>query len=194
LKNVVFITIYKKHEKRFSMSKDKKEKHHHEHHRCGVRESENEAAENEAANPTAQADEWKDKALRAMAEAENAKRRAELDAKSAIEWSIAKFAADMLPLADNLALALKAAQGKADESVLAGLRALSEQFDAALSKNGIRRIKTVGEKLNPAEHCAVSQVECGGLEDGAVAEELLAGYKIGERVIREAMVAVAKKQ
>jgi molecular chaperone GrpE len=174
------------------MNKDKKEKHHDEHRRIREHESGCAGTEGESAKLRAQADEWKDKALRALAEAENAKRRAELDAKSSIEWSIAKFAADMLPLADNLALALKAADGKADESVLAGLRALAEQFDAALSKNGIRRIKTVGEKLNPAEHCAVSQIEDCKFEDGVCAEELLAGYKIGDKVIREAMVSVAK--
>lgn len=151
------------------------------------------SAKDDAAHYRKEAEEWKDKALRAFAEASNAKRRAEIDAKSVIERNISCFALDMLPLADNLALAVKSMEGKADEVALSGLRSILEQFTGALAKNGITRLKCVGKKLNPAEHRAVTQIASDKLEDGVVAEELLAGYKIGDRVIREAVVAVAKK-
>ncbi|MDR2098928.1 MAG: nucleotide exchange factor GrpE [Rickettsiales bacterium] len=141
----------------------------------------------------AQLAEWRDKALRAMAEAENTKRIAATDAKNTVEYAISKFALDMIPFADSIALAIQSMKGKAGEDALAGLSAIARQFEDALARNNIVKIKTVGEKLNPLEHRAITQVASDKFEDGMVALELQPGYKIGDKVIREAMVAVAKK-
>ena len=138
---------------------------------------------------------WQEKYIRTVADCENAKRRAEIDAKNMVDYKIAQFAKDMLPLADNIALALSSMEGKVDDSILEGLKSIQAGFINALEKNNICKIKTVGEKLNPQEHCVVMQVDDGDVEDGMVARELQAGYKLGDKVIREAMVATknAKK-
>ena len=138
---------------------------------------------------------WQEKYIRTVADCENAKRRAEIDAKNMVDYKIAQFAKDMLPLADNIALALSSMEGKVDDSILEGLKSIQAGFINALEKNNICKIKTVGEKLNPQEHCVVMQVDDGDVEDGMVAHELQAGYKLGDKVIREAMVATknAKK-
>ena len=138
---------------------------------------------------------WQDRYVRTLADCENAKRRAEIDAKNMIDYKISQFAKDILPLADNISLALASIEGKVDNSVLDGLKSIQDLFISSMEKNGIVKIKTVGEKLNPKEHCVVMQVEDPQLDEGVVAKELQAGYKLGDKVIREAMVAVnnAKK-
>ena len=142
-------------------------------------------------NLKSQLDEWQNKYLRAYADAENAKRRAEIDAKNMVDYKVSAFARDMIPLADNLSLAIGAMQGKVDENTLVGIRAIQDNFVKALEKNGIVKIATVGVKLNPLEHRVVAQVESDEPVD-TIVQELQAGYKIGDKVIREAMVATAK--
>jgi molecular chaperone GrpE len=139
----------------------------------------------------AELDDWKDKFLRALADCENEKRRTMLDARNLVEGRVSEFALAMLPLADNLKIALDSLRGKADGGVLEGFEAIARQFDEALAKSGIERIKTVGEKLDPSLHQAVAQDECG-LPSGTVSRELAAGYCMNGRTIREAMVATAK--
>lgn len=138
---------------------------------------------------------WQDRYVRTLADCENAKRRAEIDAKNMIDYKISQFAKDILPLADNISLALASIEGKVDNSVLDGLKSIQDLFISSMEKNGIVKIKTVGEKLNPKEHCVVMQVEDPQFDEGVVAKELQAGYKLGDKVIREAMVVVnnAKK-
>ena len=142
-------------------------------------------------NLNAQLDEWKNKYLRAYADAENAKRIAEIDAKNLVDYRISNFAKDMIPLADNLSLAIASIKDSVDENVLMGLKSIEENFINALKKNGITKIETIGKKLNPAEHRVVSQIESDAEQDSVV-QEFQAGYKLGDKVIREAMVATAK--
>ena len=142
-------------------------------------------------NLKAQLAEWQNKYLRAYADAENTKRRAEIDAKNLVDYKVSAFAKDMIPLSDNISLALSSMQGKVDENILVGLRAIQDNFLNALEKNGISKIKTLGEKLNPLEHRVVTQIESDEPVD-TIVQELQAGYKIGDKVIREAMVATAK--
>ncbi|MDR3126416.1 MAG: nucleotide exchange factor GrpE [Rickettsiales bacterium] len=139
----------------------------------------------------AELDDWKDRFLRSLAECENEKRRTMLDARNLVDSRVAEFALAMLPLADNLKIALDSIRGKADEGVLEGLEAIARQFGDALAKSGIERIKTVGEKLDPSLHQAVAQ-EDSPLPSGTVVRELAAGYCLNGRAIREAMVATAK--
>lgn len=170
---------------------------HHEHHcndcgegvECPANGCEKEFDKIE--NLKAEVASWQEKYIRTLADCENAKRRADIDAKNMVDYKIAKFAKDMLPLADNIALALASIEGKVDSSVIEGLKSIQSGFISALEKNNICKIKTVGEKLNPQEHCVVMQVDDPKVEEGVVARELQAGYKLGDKVIREAMVATS---
>lgn len=138
-----------------------------------------------------QLNEWQNKYLLAYADAENAKRRAEIDAKNMVDYKISNFAKDMIPLADNLALAISSIKDSVDPSVLEGLQAIENNFTNALRKNGIEKIETIGKPLNPMEHRVVTQIESDA-EENSIVQEFQAGYKIGDKVIREAMVATAK--
>lgn len=150
-----------------------------------------EAENDQIANLKAEISSWQERYLRTMADCENTKRRAEIDAKNMVDYKVSKFAKDMLPLADNLSLALASMEGKVDENILNGLKSIQDSFISALEKNGICKIPTVGEPLNPAQHCVVMQVDDPDAKEGTVARELQAGYKLGDKVIREAMVATA---
>lgn len=149
-----------------------------------------EKEKDEISNLKAQLAEWQNRYLRAYADAENTKRRADIDAKNLLDYKISAFAKDMIPMADNLALAIASVQNKVDENVIVGLKAVLDGFVSALKNNGILKIETVGKKFNPAEHRVVSQKESDS-EEGIVLEEMQAGYKIGDKVIREAMVVVS---
>jgi molecular chaperone GrpE len=136
-------------------------------------------------------DEWKDKFLRTLADCENEKRRAMLDAQNLVDGRVADFALSVLPLADNLNIALDSLRGRVDAGVLEGFVAIARQFEDALAKNGISRIRTVGERLDPSLHQVVAQEE-SDLPSGTVVRELAAGYCMSGRAIREAVVATAK--
>lgn len=138
-----------------------------------------------------QLNEWQNKYLLAYADAENAKRRAEIDAKNMIDYKISNFAKDMIPLADNLSLALSSIKDSVEPNILEGLQAIETNFINALKKNGIEKIETIGKPLNPTEHRVVAQIESDEPLDSII-QEFQAGYKIGDKIIREAMVATAK--
>ena len=142
-------------------------------------------------NLTNQLEEWKNKYLRAYADAENSKRRAEIDAKNLVDYKVSNFARDMLPLFDNLSLAIASIKDSVDENVLTGLKAVMSNFETSLKKNGIAKIETIGKTFNPAEHRVVSQIESDA-EPNSIIEEFQSGWKLGDKVIREAMVATAK--
>lgn len=127
-----------------------------------------------------------DKYLRAMAELENSRRRAGLDAESVARSRAMSVAENFLPLVDAIGAAL--AHSPADK----GLAALAAAADGALAKTGIVRIEAAGQKLNPQFHNAVSVAENAGAESGVITEELQPGYMFGDTVLRPAMVVVAK--
>ena len=129
--------------------------------------------------------ELNDKYLRAMAELENIRRRAAIDSESAARARAASIAEKFLPLVDAINAA--AAHLPDDE----GIKALVSAAESALEKIGIVKIETVGQKLNPMFHNAVSVVESYAGADVIVAE-LVPGYIFGEAVLRPAMVIVGK--
>lgn len=153
-------------------------------------EAENDKIENLKAEITS----WQERYLRTMADCENSKRRYEIDAKNMVDYKISQFAKDMLPLADNLSLAIASMEGKVDENILSGLKSIQDSFTSALLKNGICKIPTVGNPLNPTEHCVVMQVDDPNVPEGSIAKELQSGYKLGDKVIREAMVATSNSK
>lgn len=141
----------------------------------------------------------KDKFLRAFAEAENVRRRADKEIQDARTYGIASFARDVLNVADDLARALgsvdEAAKATADGSfkaLLDGLELTERGLVKALEKHGIRKIEPKGEKFDPNLHQAMFEVPDPSVPNGTVVQVAQAGYVIGERVLRPAMVGVAR--
>lgn len=147
----------------------------------------------------AQVAELRDRFLRAVAEAENVRKRAERDVADERVYGITGFARDILVVADNLARTLDAVAAEARSSAEGPLKALLEgveltdrELQKALAKNGIRRIDPQGEKFDPNFHQAVFEVPDASVPAGMVAQVIQPGYAIGSRVLRPAMVGVSK--
>jgi molecular chaperone GrpE len=141
----------------------------------------------------------KDRMLRTMAEMENLRRRTERELSDTRQYAVANFARDMLTVSDNLRRALEAVPAESRGDVDPVLAALIEGVEVTerglaqtLQKFGIRPIDPKGEKFDPAHHQAMFEVDNPDLPSGTVAEVVQTGYVIGERVLRPALVAVAK--
>jgi molecular chaperone GrpE len=145
----------------------------------------------------AELSEAKDRLLRALAEQENVRRRAERERAEAIKFAASDIVRDLLPAIDNLRRAIESTpQGKVpDEAVLkllAGVEATEQGLLEALEKHGIRRINPLGEIFDPAQHQAMLEVTDPTRPAGTVAEVLQPGYLHHDRLLRPAMVSVAK--
>ncbi len=139
---------------------------------------------------TTERDAERDRALRMAAEAENTRRRLERDKADAVQYAAAGFARDMLSVADNLARALDALP--ADDSPLkAGLEATQRELVNIFERHGIKRVAAVGLALDPNSHQAMVEVEADA-EPGTVISELQAGWMLKDRLLRPALVTVAK--
>ena len=150
------------------------------------------AAELEAA--LAQAAANKEAELRAHAEMQNIRRRAERDVENAHKFALEKMAGELLTVVDNLERALQAA-GAADESSQAlreGVEMTLSSFIATLSKFNIEQLDPEGEPFNPQEHQAMSMIENADVEPNTVVAVLQKGYSLHGRLIRPAMVMVSK--
>ena len=146
----------------------------------------------------AELSEAKDRLLRALAEQENVRRRAERERAEAIKFAASDIVRDLLPAIDNLRRAIESTpQGKvADEpaqKLLVGVEATEQGLLEALEKHGIRRIDPLGEMFDPAQHQAMLEVTDPTRPAGAVAEVLQPGYLHHDRLLRPAMVSVAKR-
>jgi molecular chaperone GrpE len=138
-----------------------------------------------------------DRLLRALAEQENTRRRAQREREEAIRFAASPLARDLLATADNLRRAIESvpAEGAGDEAVaqlLAGVAATERALLEALEKHGIRRIDALGELFDPDRHEAVFQVSNSEQAAGTVAEVIQEGYLHHDRLLRPAMVGVAK--
>jgi molecular chaperone GrpE len=147
----------------------------------------------------AEAESQKDRALRALAEVENVRKRLERERDEARTYSVTRFARDFLTVADNLSRALAAvpadARAKADDSlkaVLDGIEATERELQAALARHGVKPIAAEGQRFDPHLHQAIAEVPAKGAEPGSVVNVVQPGYTIGERLLRPAMVTVAK--
>lgn len=141
----------------------------------------------------------KDKMLRTLAEMENLRRRTEREVVDARQYAIANFARDMLTVSDNLRRAIDAVPQELRENGEAALKALVEGVEVtergleqALTKFGVKKIDTKGQKFDPAFHQAMFEMETTDAPPGTVTQEVQAGYVIGERVLRPSFVGVAK--
>ncbi|HTZ35287.1 MAG TPA: nucleotide exchange factor GrpE [Stellaceae bacterium] len=165
-----------------------------------------EAVNAEAATPTAEEriaalegelGEVQDKLLRALAETENVRRRAQRERADAEKYGFARFAGDLLSVADNLRRALDSlpeSEAKDDRtrSLLAGVAATERELIAAFERHGIKRIDPKGARFDHNVHQAVFEVENKGCPAGTVVEVLQPGYVVHDRLLRPAMVGVAK--
>ncbi len=145
----------------------------------------------------AERDQWKDRALRAVAEAENIKRRAETQNNDARAFAIQRFARDLLGVADNLERALQAAPKDAEGAaggLVSGLELTQKALLTAFEGNGLKRVAPEpGEAFNPHLHQAMMEQPSADVAGGAVISTLQAGYELFGRVVRPAMVVVAAK-
>jgi len=143
----------------------------------------------------------RDRMLRALADAENTRRRAEREKQDATQYAVTKFARDMLQIADNFARALAAcppevreAADPAVKAVLDGVEATERQLLAALERHGVKPIDTADGKFDPNFHQAIAEVPGGGKPGGSIVDVVQQGYTIGERLLRPAMVTVARRE
>ncbi|RJT40305.1 nucleotide exchange factor GrpE [Mesorhizobium waimense] len=144
-------------------------------------------------------EELKDRALRVAAEMENLRRRTARDVHDARTYAVANFARDMLSVSDNLRRALDAVPDEAKAAGDAGFKALIEGVDlteramlSALERHGVKKLAPEGEKFDPNFHQAMFEVPNPEVPAGTVVQVVQPGYSIGERVLRPAMVGVAK--
>lgn len=134
----------------------------------------------------------KDRLLRQAAETENTRRRLERDKADTAAYAMTGFARDLLAVADNLRRAVAALPSEGFDGVRAGIEATERELTAIFGRHGISKVETVGQKLDPNRHQAMLEVEHDTHEPGAIVDELQAGYVIKDRLLRPALVSVAK--
>jgi molecular chaperone GrpE len=134
----------------------------------------------------------KDRLLRQAAETENTRRRLERDKADTAAYAMTGFARDLLAVADNLRRAVAALPAEGFDGVRAGIEATERELVAIFGRHGITRIETEGQKLDPNRHQAMLEVDGEGAEPGSIIAELQAGYTIKDRLLRPALVSVAK--
>lgn len=136
----------------------------------------------------------KDQALRALAEAQNMKRRAEIDADNARKYGQEKLIGELLPVVDNLERAIEAADADNElvKPILEGIELTHKSFLGALEKSSVAVIDPQGEPFDPQSHQAMSMVENPDVEPNTVIAVMQKGYSLHGRLIRPAMVMVSK--
>jgi molecular chaperone GrpE len=151
------------------------------------------------AEATREAAQYKDKLLRTLAEMENLRKRTEREVLDARAYGIAGFARDVLAVADNMHRALEAIgpnlREGADPKVkvlIEGVELTERELMKILERNGVRKFSPQGEKFDPNFHQAMYEVPTSDQPPGHVAQVIQAGYMLGERVLRPALVAVSK--
>ncbi len=140
---------------------------------------------------------WKDRAMRAAAEADNVKRRTEIQMNDARAFAIQRFAKDLLGVADNLERALQAAPKNADAGeagLVTGLELTQKSLLAAFEANGLKRVAPgLGDLFDPHLHQAMLEQPSTEAPGGTVIQTMQAGYELFGRTVRPAMVVVAAK-
>jgi molecular chaperone GrpE len=178
-------------------------------HPSAAAEAEAAAAESASAAGEAQAPdpaqlarelaEYRDKLLRTLAEMENLRRRTAREVIDARQYGNAAFARDILAVADNMERALAALDAELREKADAGVKALLDGVELTerellkvLENHGVRKFEPLGEKFDPNLHQAMYEVADPTVPAGTVAQVVQAGYMIGDRVLRPALVAVTR--
>jgi molecular chaperone GrpE len=136
--------------------------------------------------------------LYAQAETQNVRRRLEQEKQSAAQYAATAFARDMLSVKDNLERALAAIpedlrEDERMKGLVAGIEATGREVEAAFQRHGIVRVEALGQKLDPHLHQAMLEVPTDEAEPGTIVQEMQCGYTIKDRLLRPALVGVAKK-
>jgi len=151
------------------------------------------ALRSELEQAQAQAAAAKDAQLRAAADLENTRRRIERDAANSLKFATEKLLGELLAVCDSLELGLKAASGEGPAKVLAdGMRLTYKQLMAVLEKNGVKQIDPTGQPFNPDHHQAMTMAESTEVPANHVLDTMQKGYLLHERLLRPAMVVVAR--
>jgi molecular chaperone GrpE len=145
-------------------------------------------------------EEMRDRLMRALADAENTRRRAERDKEDALKYAITRFARDILSVSDNLRRALdsvddaaKAEGGEALAALLSGVSMTERELMNVFSQHGIKQVNPkAGDRFDPNVHQAIAEVPGTGQPNGSVVQVTQTGFTIGGRLLRPAMVLVAK--
>jgi molecular chaperone GrpE len=150
------------------------------------------AADDRIAQITRERDEYYDRVLRLTAEFDNYRKRIERERRETGERAAASLFEELLPIVDDLERALGAEAGPGAESYRKGVEIIYKQLADLLTRRGVTVMDVLGNDFDPHLHQAVAHEESPGARDGEVIEELRRGYKLGERLLRPAMVKVAK--
>jgi len=138
-------------------------------------------------------DDWRDKAYRAAAELENYRKRSAAELADARQYAVAKFAADVLGVGDNLARALTAPEGN-EKALREGVAMTAAALQTMLGRHGVAVIPVkAGDALNPELHQAMSEVE-SDFAPGTIVQELQAGFTLHGRLLRPSLVVVARQE
>lgn len=164
--------------------------------------SEKEAPEGEASEAdalAAQVQEYQEQMLRAQAEMQNVRRRAEIDVEKAHKFALEKFVKELLPVADSLEKAVESTEGHENAgevvaSIREGVEMTLNLFMSSLKKFNVEQINPVGEPFDPQQHEAMSMVPAPDAEPNSVVAVVQKGYLLNGRVVRPAMVVVAKAE
>lgn len=139
-----------------------------------------------------------DRLLRAHAEMDNIRKRAEREREETAKYAITKFARDVVTVADNFERAIQAVPGEAVEessalkSLVDGVSMTEREFINVLERNGVKRVNPKGEPFNPHQHQAMMEMQNAEVPPGTILDVFQCGYVIDDRVLRPAMVVVAK--
>lgn len=136
----------------------------------------------------------KDDYIRLYAEMENMKKRTHAETEKTIKFAVSSFAKELLGVADNLERAINAMENSKDacEDLLKGVELTQNELVKVFEKFGIKRFNHIGEKFDPNFERVVQEIEDKTKESGVILAELQSGYTIHDRILREAMVIVAK--
>jgi molecular chaperone GrpE len=133
-----------------------------------------------------------DRLLRALAEADNIRRRAQRDREEAVRYAAEALLRDLIPVLDNLDRALEAARAAGESTgIVAGVELIQREFLKVLERNGVTRYSALGQRFDPNQHEAIARVVSVDKEPDTVVGETVPGYSLRGRVIRPAQVAVA---
>lgn len=152
-----------------------------------------EAGKEEGPSPETELAELRDRYLRLYAEFENYKKRVQKDKEELAKYCNEAVLYEILPVIDNLELALSHAASDISEGLVKGVEITLREFQRIIEKFGLAPIEAEGRPFDPAVHHAMSQVERSDVEDKTVVEEFRKGYMFGDKVLRPSLVSVSKK-
>ena len=164
--------------------------------RAETAEAAPEVAEHDALK--AQLEEARNQVLYTQAEMQNLRRRTEKEIADARTYATTGFARDMLSIADNLARALAAIPPELRDQdkmkpLVTGIEMTGKELETVFQRNGITRVEAIGQPLDPNKHQAIMEMESADQAPGTVVHEMQSGWMIKDRLLRPAMVGVAKK-